>query len=294
MRNFLRYKKIYLSFIIITGLASIAGLVVFGLKPGIDFTGGSILEIEYQQDRPSNQEVQDKLSILDLGSITVQPAGEKGFIIRTRDINEPMHQEVIQKLGADAIKELRFESVGSVIGKELGQKTINLVLMSLFAIVFYIALAFRRVHRPISSWKYALSSLASLSYDVLVTLGVFSILGRFYDIEISIPVITALLTVIGSSINNVVVVFDRIRENIIKRSAITFEETVNKSLNETIGRCLNTSIAYLLPLFAIFFWGGDTLRYFSLTLIIGIIVGTISSIFLASSALIGWLGWKRA
>src|SRR3989344_8631521 len=204
MLNFLKYKKIYLSFIMITGLASIAGLVVFGLKPGIDFTGGSILEIEYQQDRPSNQEVQDKLSGLDLGSITIQPAGEKGFIIRTKDISEPLHQEVMQRLGADAIKELRFESVGSVIGKELGQKTINLVLMSLFAIVFYIALAFRKVQRPISSWKYALSSLASLSYDVLVTLGVFSVLGRLYNIEISIPVIAALFTVIGSSINNVV------------------------------------------------------------------------------------------
>jgi preprotein translocase subunit SecF len=292
--NFLRYKKIYLFFIIILSLGSIASLAVFGLKPGIDFTGGSILEIQYKGDRPSNQAIVEKLKDLDLGELTLQPTQEKGMIIRMKDISEDIHQEVIQRLGGPAeIEEIRFESVGSLVGQELKQKTIKLVVISLFAIVFYIALAFRKVRGSVKSWQYALSSLACLFHDVLIPVGVFSLLGRFYGVEMSISVITALLTVIGCSINNVIVVFDRIRENTIKRIGVTFEDTVNKSINETLVRCLNTSFTYLLPLMAIFFFGGETLKYFSLALIIGIVAGTISAIFLASPILVGWLAWKR-
>lgn len=284
--NFLRYKKIYFLFIGVLSLASVISLIVFGLKPGIDFTGGSILEIEYAKDRPSNEVMEEKLAGLDLGQLTLQPTGEKGVIIRMRDINEDLHQEVIQKLGQnDNIGERRFESVGSLIGKELNQKTITLILASLSAIVLYIALAFRKVRRPVRSWEYALASLGSLFHDILIPLGVFSVLGKFYNVEISIPVVTALLTVGGSSVNNVIVVFDRIRENIIKRSGTTFEDIVNKSINETMGRCFNTSLCYLLPLLAIFFFGGPTLKYFSLALIIGIAAGTYSAILLAAPLL---------
>ena len=285
--NFIRYKKIYFLIIGTLSLASIASLAVFGLKPGIDFTGGSILEIEYKEARPSNEIIGEKLAGLDLGQLTLQPTGEKGAIIRMKDINEDIHQEIVQRLGRDIIEEKRFESVGSLIGQELRQKTIMLISVSLFAIVFYIALAFRKVRRPIRSWEYALASLSSLFHDILIPLGVFSILGRFYGVEISIPVVTALLTIGGSSINNVIVVFDRIRENIMKRggSGVTFEDTVNKSINETLGRCLNTSLCYLLPLFAIFFFGGETLKYFSLALIIGIIAGTYSAVLLAAPLL---------
>ncbi|MBI2626323.1 MAG: protein translocase subunit SecF [Candidatus Nealsonbacteria bacterium] len=283
--NFLRYKKIYFVFIGILSLASIASLAVFGLKPGIDFTGGSILELEYKADRPSNQEIEEKLAGLDLGSLVLQPAGERGVIIRMKDIAEEAHQEIIQKLGKNDFEEKRFEAVGSVIGMELKQKTITLILVSLFAVVFYIALAFRKVQRPVQSWEYALASLVSLFHDILIPLGVFSVLGKFYGVEISIPVVTALLTVGGSSINNVIVVFDRIRENIMKRSGVTFEDTVNKSINETLGRCLNTSFCYLLPLLAIFFFGGITLKYFALALIVGISAGTYSSVFLAGPLL---------
>lgn len=283
--NFLRYKKTYFLLIGILSLASIASLIAFGLKLGIDFTGGSILEIDYKADRPSNEAIEEKLADFDLGQLTVQPTQEKGVIIRMKDISEDVHREIIKKLGSDEIEEKRFESVGSLIGRELQQKTITLILVSLLAIVFYIALAFRKVQRPIRSWEYALASLISLFHDILIPLGVFSVLGRFYGVEISIPVVTALLTVGGSSINNVIVVFDRIRENITKRNVVTFEDTVNRSINETLGRCLNTSFCYLLPLFAIFFFGGATLKYFSLALIIGILAGTYSAIFLAGPLL---------
>jgi len=286
--DFLKYKKIYFSILALISIASIVSLVFFGLKPGIDFTGGSILEIEYKTERPSNQEIEEKLSGMDLGQFTVQPAQEKGVIIRTKDIGEDVHQEIISNLGKDNIEEKRFESVGSIIGKELKQKTITLVSVSLLAIILYIAFAFKKVQRPVRSWQYALSSLFCLFHDVLLPLGVFAVLGYLYNVEISIAVITALLTVIGCSINNVIVVFDRIRENTIRRTGATFGETVNKSINQTLGRCLSTSFAYLLPLFAIFFWGGDTLKYFSLALILGILAGTISGIFLAGPILTSW------
>jgi preprotein translocase subunit SecF len=290
--NFLKYKKVYFTFLALASIASIASLVFFGLKPGIDFTGGSILEIEYKGERPDNQTIEEKLTGLDLGQFTVQPAQEKGIIIRTKDIPESVHQDIIQRLGKDDIEEKRFESVGSVIGKELKEKTMTLVIVSLLAIIIYIAFAFKKVQGSVKSWQYALSSLLCLSHDVLIPLGVLAALGYLYDVEISIAVITALLTVIGCSINNVIVVFDRIRENTIKRSYPTFSEIVNKSINQTLGRCLSTSFAYLLPLVAIFFFGGDTLKYFSLSLILGIAAGTISGIFLAGPVLVSWLGKK--
>lgn len=293
--NFIKYSKVYFVLGGILMLSSLVALVVWGLKPGIDFTGGSILELEYLDSRAANEEIEQKLAGLNLESLSVQAAGEKSVIIRTKYINEETHQGILGVLRENhSIEEKRFESVGSAIGRELKQKTIMLVLVCLFAIVFYIALAFRKVRGPIKSWQYALSSLVSLFHDILIPLGIFAILGRFYNVEISIPVITALLTVIGCSINNVVVVFDRIRENTIRKGAVNFAETVNDSINQTLGRCLSTTFVYLLPLIAIFFFGGETLKYFALALIIGIIAGTISAVFLASPVLVFWGNRKRA
>lgn len=292
--NFLRYKKIYFVFSGVLVLGSLVCLAIFGLNPGIDFTGGSILEIEYIEERPSNQETKEALVDLDLGSILVQPTGERGVIIRMKEISEETHQQVIQKLSENnKIEEHRFESVGPTIGRELKQKTKVLIVVALVSVVLYIALAFRRVQRPIKSWQYGIASLVALFHDVLIPLGVFSVLGKYYGVQITIPVIAALLTVLGYSINNTVVVFDRIRENLIKRIGVTFEETVNKSLNQTLTRCINTSLTTLLVVAAIFFWGGATLKYFALALMIGIGAGTYSSIFLVPPLLVSWLSWRR-
>ncbi|OGZ20580.1 MAG: protein-export membrane protein SecF [Candidatus Nealsonbacteria bacterium RIFCSPHIGHO2_01_FULL_43_31] len=292
--NFIRYSKIYFVLGGILMLASIAALIVWGLKPGIDFTGGSILEVSYLNSRIANEEIEQRLAGLKLDSLSVQSAGEKSIIIRTKYINEETHQAILSALRENqSIEERRFESVGSVIGRELKQKTFMLVFACLLAIVFYIALAFRKVRGPVKAWQYALSSLISLFHDILIPLGIFAVLGKFYGVEISIPVVTALLTVIGCSINNVVVVFDRIRENTIRKGAVNFGETVNASINQTLGRCLSTTFVYLLPLAAIFFFGGETLKYFALALIIGIIAGTISAVFLASPVLVFWGSRKK-
>jgi len=277
-------------------LASIVSLFVFGLKPGIDFTGGSILEVEYKGERPSNEMIRDSLAGLNLGEFSVQPTDEKGLILRMKEIQEETHQEIIEKLregNNDGIEELRFESIGPVIGKELREKTGMVIVLSLLGISFYIAIAFRKLSFPAKSWQYGISSLIVLFHDALIPIGIFSVLGKIYEIQITIPVIVALLTVLGYSINNAVVVFDRIRENSLKRVGSSYENTVNISLNQTLTRSLNTSLTTLFVLVAIFFFGGETLKYFSLMLILGIIAGTYSSFFLASPILVAWLKWKK-
>jgi len=293
MISFIKHRKIYFGFSGVLIIASVFALIVFGLKPGIDFTGGSILEIDYQETRPLNQEILEKLNEFDLGTIYVQPTGEKGVILRMEEIDEEIHQQILEKLqDGKELEEIRFESIGPTIGQELKQKTKIVIVVALLSMIVYIALAFRKVQRPLRSWQYGITSVIALFHDILIPLGAFAILGKFYGIEISIPVITALLAVLGYSINNTVVVFDRIRENLLKRGEI-FEEIVDRSLNQTLSRQINTSLTTLFVAGAIFFLGGETLKYFALALIFGILAGTYSSIFLAGSILVTWFKFRR-
>jgi len=294
---FVKYRKICFIFSGILIVGSLVCLIIFGLKLGIDFTGGSILELEFKTVRPANQEIGESLKEFNLGEISIQPADEKGLILRMKDISEDVHQQIIQKLKANGeLEEKRFESIGPVIGQELKEKAKLLITISLLSIVFYIAIAFRKVQKPLSSWQYGIASLFILSHDILIPLGVFALLGKFYQVQLTIPIICALLTVVGYAINNVVVVYDRLRENLLRGVfrdfVLGFEEAANKAINQTLTRQLNTSLTTLFPLIAIFFLGGETLKYFALTLILGIIAGTYSSIFLAAPILVSWLKWR--
>lgn len=284
----IKYRKIFffLSGIII--IASIYILAVFGLNQGIDFTGGSIMELEYEKERPESNQITNALEKLDLGRVLVQPTGDKGVILRMRDIDEEMHQEVLSALKKKReVEERRFESIGPVIGRELKEKTRIVVVLALLSMIIYIAVAFSKVKKPINSWVYGVISVFALFHDALIPLAVFSVLGHLYGVEISIPVITAFLAVLGYSINNTVVVFDRIRENLIKKKGL-FEEIVKESIKQTFVRQINTSLTTLFVAFSIFFFGGETLKYFSLVLILGILAGTYSSIFLAGPLLVSW------
>jgi len=286
---FLKYSKIYYIFSGLLTMAAISALFVFGLRFGIDFTGGSILEVEFEQ-RPENAAIQEKLKNLNLGEITIQPTGEKGVILRLKNIEEPIHQEILKNLGVlSGVKELRFENIGPVIGKELRQKTIILIIISLAALFIYIAISFRKVTFPFSSWQFGIVSIIGLFFDVLIPISVFALLGKLYNIQFNIPIITALLTILGYTINDKVIVFDRVRENISRIRGIDFNTLVNQSLNEILFRSLSTGTCSLLVLFFIFLLGGETLKYFALTLMIGITVGTYSSLFLASPLLVSWL-----
>lgn len=302
MIKFVQHRRIYFAFSGLLVIASIIALTGYGLKPGIDFTGGTIMELEYIDGRPSNEEILSQIKELDLGNVVIQPTGEKGVILRMKHIDESIHQEILGKLSGMeemesdgmifqtvgvSIEETRFDSIGPVIGNELKKKTNMVVVIALFSMIIYIALAFRRVQRPLRSWQYGIVSVIALFHDILIPLGVFAVLGKMYGIEISIPVITALLAVLGYSINNTVVVFDRIRENLLTKGG-EFEEVVNLSLNETLSRQINASLTTLFVSAAIFFLGGETLKLFALTLLLGIGAGTYSSIFLAGPILVSW------
>lgn len=293
---FLRYRKIYFTFSGILVLGSIVSLIIFGLNLGIEFTGGGILRVEYQTARPSNEEIMGKISDLDLGQVQVQPIGEKGIILRMQKVQKDTREKVLERLaksGEIVKEETSFESIGPMIGRELKQKTKVVVILALLAIVLYIAWAFRKISHPIPSWQYGIAALIALFHDVLIPIGVFSVLGKYHGVQVTIPIVTALLTVFGYSVNDTVVVFDRIRENLLKTRGIDYPTAVNQSLNQTLTRSINTSLTTLFVLFAIFFLGGITLRYFALALILGITSGTYSSIFIASPLLVYWLGWKK-
>ena len=285
--NFLRYSNIYLIFSGTLIALSVVSFVLFGLQMGIDFTGGSILEAEYREERPLVEDIQDSLSSLDLGSVVVQPAGEKGIIIRMPPISEDTHQAVLKSLGN--VEEKRFESIGPTIGTELQEKTRVIVGLSLLGIALYVMFAFRRITQPVKAWNWSVVALLTLLHDVVITLGILSLLGKFFGVQIQIPILVALLTVIGYSINDTVVVFDRIRENIIKKVGFDFRDTVNQSLQQTLSRSINTSLTTLVVLLALLFFGGDTLRFFALTLVVGVIIGTYSSLFVAPVLLSKWV-----
>lgn len=294
--QFLKYRKIYFIFSGILILASLVSLIVFGLRLGLDFTGGSLLEVEFKEQAPSPIEIRSELKNLDLGEIIIQPTGEeaRGVILRMKATDAETRELVIEQLRERGdLVVMRNDLVGPVIGRELRESAIVLIILGLLMIVIYITLAFRQVSVPIASWQYGFVSLFALFHDILITLGIFAVLGHFYNVEITIPIVTALLVILGYSINDTVVIFDRIRENLIKRVGASYEETVNISLNQTMFRSINTSLTTLFVLIAIFFFGGVTLRYFALALIIGISFGSYSSLFLAAPLLVSWSRRRR-
>jgi preprotein translocase subunit SecF len=295
MISFIKHKNIFL---VITGLmivASIVAIAAYGLRLGIEFTGGSVLQIEYQDARPDNAVIREKISGLGIQDISVYATGDKGITIRSENLNAEIHAKLLEKLNETGkYEEKSFEAIGPTVGKELTNKMAVLVLISLAAMLVYIAIAFRNVPGPVSSWQYGVASFLILCHDVLVPLGVFAVLGAFYGVQITIPVITALLIVVGYAINNVIVVYDRIRENLVRDHKVSFAEIADRALNQTLTRQINTSVATLLPVFAIYFWAGESLKYFALALILGIATGTYSSVFLASQILAVWLDRSKA
>jgi preprotein translocase subunit SecF len=285
MYKIIQKRKIWFTVAIFFAAGAIFYLTSWKHNFGIDFTGGSLLELNFNSERPSVSEMQDKLSDLNLGSLIVQPVGDSGMILKFQNTDINVHDNVMQKIGISTAEELRFDSVGPSIGNELKRKTFYAVVLAIIAILIYIAWAFRKVSKPVESWKYGLASIVSLAFNVLIVLGFFAVLGRFWGVEINTSFIAALLTILGYTINDTIVVFDRIRENLPKSSE-DFEGTINTSLNQVIVRSINTSFTTALILSAILFFGGLTIRDFVLAMLIGVVVGTWSSIFLASPLLL--------
>jgi len=285
-----KFRKLYFIFSGALIAASIFALAFWGLRLGIDFKGGSLLFGEFSQKTPSQEEILAIAKPLDLGELSVQPSGEREVILRFKEIDEAKHQQLLaglNKMGG-GFQEKSFESIGPSIGRELSANAFKAIALVLVLIVAYIAIAFRKVSRPLASWKYGVAALIALFHDVIIPLGLFAVLGRFYDIEISSGFIAAILTVLGYSVHDSIIVFDRIRENLIKHQGKSFDETIDKSVNQTFTRSLNTSLTVILVLLAIYFLGGESMKYIALVLMVGIGVGTYSSIFIGSTLLVSW------
>lgn len=364
--NIIQNRKIYFILSGVLFTASIAAMLVFGFKLGIDFTGGSLLSIKVADTVETNPAAiqailtggEEKL----LESVLVQSAGERGFLLRFKEVNEEEHQAILRALrlalspaptpsnlplgqgetksttpagkaevksnplpgikavnsqgqpvdikfetnpeitaesgtttigGADIVAEDSFESIGPTVGNELKQRSIYALAAVLIAIIFYIAWAFRKVSQPVASWKYGVVAVVALLHDVIVPAGVFAVLGHYGGVEIDVLFVTALLTILGFSVHDTIVVFDRTRENLARRSNGSFEDVVNTSVNQTIRRSINTSATAFLALLAMYLFGGEPIKHFVLALMIGIAIGTYSSIFIASPLLVVWNNWSR-
>ena len=289
--NIMKYRKIWFGISLAIIVPGVISMLLWGLRLGIDFTGGSMMEIKGSQD------IAKVTSIVKGDGVevsSVQKTGANSLIVRTKEMSEAKHRDVKKKL-SDALKvqETQYETVGPTVSKDLTMKAFELIAFASVLIVLFLAYSFRKVPKPVSSWQFGVCAIIALLHDVLVMLGVFSILGHFLGIEIDSMFVVAALTVIGFSVHDTIVVFDRIRENLIKRGSDDFEELANNSVLETFSRSLNTSFLTFLVLLTLFLLGGESTRIFVLALLVGIATGTYSSIFNASPMLVVWQNWKN-
>lgn len=271
-------------------LPGILSLIFWGLNFGIDFKGGTLYEIKAKKSGVKVEEIKEVLKPLNLLDLNIISTGSSTFLIKTT----PIEKETVDKINATLtqkigeIEEVRYENIGPIVGSDLKRKAIWAISLACIGIILYIAWAFRNIPKPQSSFKFGLSAIFALIHDILVVLGVFSIVGHFLGYEVDAYFITALLTVLGFSVHDTIVVFDRIRENLRKLPGIDFETTANESIIQTLGRSINTSLTVILTLLALFLLGGQSIRPFIFALLIGITTGTYSSIFNATPLLVIW------
>lgn len=300
MYQIIAKRKYWLAISAVLVAMSITAIAVWGLRFGIDFVGGGVLEVRYLQDRPIVVSIKESLAPIGLSNLIVQPVGDNDIKLRFQAIDEAKHQEVLSKLAElspkidsqPSLEELRYDSVGPTVGRDLRSRATTSIILVLIAIIVYVAWAFRKVSQPVSSWKYGVCAVIALFHDVIILLGFFALLGRYYGYQIDISSVAALLTILGYSVNDTIVVFDRTRENLF-RTRQSFADTVNLSLNQTLARSIYTSLTTMLTLVAIVIFGGASIRNFALALSIGILFGAYSSIFIASPLLVVWNNWQN-
>jgi preprotein translocase subunit SecF len=298
------YRKIFYTFSAILVIASILSICVWGLNFGIDFKGGTLVELNYPAGRISQSDLTAQLAPLNLQA-SIQPSGTSGYILRLRALSQPEKIAFEGAVGVTSIastsatttastttatsgvEETSFQSIGPVLGAQAARSAALSIVMVILAIVLFIAYAFRRVSQPVSSWKYGVVAIIDLLHNIIIPTGVFAVLGHFYGYEVDTLFVTALLVVLGFSVHDTIVVFDRVRENLrISGTKKPFDEIVGMSISQTFTRSVNTSLTTLFALFALYFVGGEATKHFSLVLIIGIAAGTYASIFLGSPLLV--------
>lgn len=275
-------------FLIVIGVVSLS---IWGLKWGIDFKGGTLLELSFT-NKIEVDSIEKNLSKIDFlqNSFTLQKTGDNSVLIKTlsldKDQVEKLKSDITEKIGEN--QETRLETVGPTVSNNLKKKAIWAICLASLAIILYIAYAFRSVSKPANSWRFGVSAVIALLHDLLVTIGVYAFLGHFYGFEVTSLFITALLTVMGFSVHDTIVVFDRIRENLRRYPSKDFNTIANESVIQTLARSLNTSLTLIIVLLAMLLLGGKTINSFIVTLLVGVTIGTYSSIFTATPILVIW------
>lgn len=300
----IKNRLIFYIFSVVLLVTSVASLFVWQLELGIDFKGGSVVEVRYTDVKPEasliQKNINDLAQSISLGNYVLQSVGDSDYSIKSRLISDKERQQIqdaFSNNGTFKTELKRVNSIGPLIGKEAAQKAIISIILVVLCIVLFITFAFRKVSRPVQSWKYGLMAIVALAHDVVIPTGIFSILGHFKGYEVDTLFVTALLVILGFSIHDTIVVYDRIRENLrlslSHNDKKTFETIVGESVSQTFVRSINTSMTTILALFVLYFLGPEATKHFSLALIIGVAVGTYSSIFIASALLVTIEKWQK-
>ncbi len=287
----IKYRKIFVSISAVLVALSVSVIVFWGINFGIDFRGGSLLEVEYTGIKPEKVEIENSLKDLELGEALIQPVGDNGYSLKTKDISNDEKELVLKALGEGAV-ETSFTSVGPSVGAELVRKSILSFILVALGIILWIAFSFRKVSKPVSSWKYGLIAVSALVHDVIISVGFFAVFSNLMGRDADTLFVVAILTVLGLSVSDTIVVFDRIRENIRHMQSKPFDEIVGKSLSQVYTRSIITSLTTILVLLALVFFGPSSTKLFAITLTVGMIFGTYSSIFFASPILVMVKGWQ--
>ena len=289
--NILGKKYLYFIISLIIIIPGLISLFLYGLNLSIDFTGGSRLTFVFAKDVSNSQivEIKNVLSSNKIKLQTLEKSGKSVFM-RTATLDEKQDIKIVNQLKPKLgnFKQTDYETVGPVIGSETTLNALKGLAIASFLIVLYITWTFRKIPKPASSIRFGICAIIALVHDVLVLLGVFSLLGHFLNVEVDSLFVTAILTVIGFSVHDTIVVFDRIRENLKRVGSENFEGVVNDSILQTLDRSLNTSLTVVLVLFALLLFGGESIRWFVVALLVGVISGTYSSIFNAAPLLVVW------
>lgn len=295
MVRIVKYRAFYFLFSLLVIVPGLLAVIFWHINFGIDFTGGTLANFSVEGE-PSTQDLSQLVKLGGFPVESVQTAGSKTYIIRLQPQSQEqvnkMKEVVGQKYGK--VEELSLETVGPTISGEITRNALKAVVLACLAIVIYITWAFRQVPKPASSLSFGVAAIVALVHDILVVVGVFAILGRLLGVQVDSLFVTALLTVLGFSVHDTIVVFDRIRENLRKFPDQSFEQVVDRSIVQTLGRSLSTSLTVVFVLFALILFGGASIKWFVVALLVGIVSGTYSSIFNAAPLLVVWQNFKTS